>query len=67
MHFSLSEILIILLVALIVIKPAHLPDAAKKLGHWFNWLRTTHAKIKTEMAKPLDLFPTIEKKDDEGA
>lgn len=56
MHISFSEILLILIVALLVIKPAHLPDAARTLGRWFRWLRQTNEKIKTEMQKPLDLF-----------
>jgi len=56
MHISFSEILLILIVALLVIKPAHLPEAAKTLGRWFKWMRQTSDKIKKEIEKPLDLF-----------
>jgi Sec-independent protein translocase protein TatA len=47
MHFS--EILVILLVALLVIKPAHLPNAAFTLGKWLKWLRQTTATLKREL------------------
>lgn len=53
MHISFSEILVILLVALLVIKPEHLPDAAFALGRWIKWLRQTTAKIKNEITEPL--------------
>lgn len=56
MHISLSEILVILIVALLVIKPERLPEAARTLGRWIKWLRQTSQKIKQEMEKPLDLF-----------
>jgi sec-independent protein translocase protein TatB len=56
MHMSFSEIILILIVALLVIKPEKLPDAARTLGSWIKWLRTTNEKIKQEMEKPLDLF-----------
>jgi Tat protein translocase TatB subunit len=52
MHISFSEILVILLVALLVIKPEHLPDAAQTLGRWMKWLRTATHKIKQEMEEP---------------
>ena len=48
MHINLSEILVILLVALLVIKPEKLPDAAKKLGRWIKWMRNTANHIKDE-------------------
>ncbi len=50
---SFSEILVILLVALIVIKPEHLPEAAFTLGRWFKWLRQTIAALKRELEVPL--------------
>jgi len=52
MHISFSEIFVILLVALLVIKPEHLPDAAQTLGRWIKWLRAATAKIKHEMEEP---------------
>jgi Sec-independent protein translocase protein TatA len=36
---SLTEILIILLIALVVLGPERLPTAARKLGEWFRELR----------------------------
>jgi sec-independent protein translocase protein TatB len=56
MHISLSEILLIGIVALLVLKPAQLPVAARALGRWLKWLKQTNEKIKQEMEKPLDLF-----------
>jgi sec-independent protein translocase protein TatB len=56
MHINISEILVILLVALLVIKPEKLPQAARTLGKCFKWMRTTSEKIRLEMEKPLDLF-----------
>ncbi|EKD74378.1 MAG: hypothetical protein ACD_44C00475G0005 [uncultured bacterium] len=53
MHASLSEILLILLVALLVIKPEKLPDAAFTLGRWLKWFRQTIIKIKQEVEEPL--------------
>ncbi len=54
MHISLSEILVILLVALLVIKPERLPDAALTLGRWIKWFRMTAAKMKREIEEPLE-------------
>ena len=54
MHISFSEILLILLVALLVIKPEHLPDAAITLGRWLKWGRQTITKIKQEIEEPLE-------------
>lgn len=54
MHISFSEILLILLVALLVIKPEHLPDAAISLGRWLKWARQTITKIKQDIEEPLE-------------
>lgn len=51
MNISLSEILLILIVALLVIKPEHLPDFARKLGRWFSTIRQSILKIKNEFGK----------------
>lgn len=56
MHISFSEVLLVLIVALLVIKPQQLPQAARAVGRWFQWMRQTSAKIQREMEKPLDLF-----------
>lgn len=56
MHINFSEIMLVLIVALLVIKPDRLPETARALGRWFSWMRQTSQKIKQEMEKPLDLF-----------
>lgn len=52
MHFS--EILVILLVALLVIKPERLPDVAYKLGSFIKWARQKTATIKAELEAPVN-------------
>jgi sec-independent protein translocase protein TatB len=47
MHIPFSEILVILIVALLVIKPERLPEVALKLGRLVKWMRQSIAKIKT--------------------
>jgi sec-independent protein translocase protein TatB len=49
MHINISEILLVLLVALLVIKPEQLPDAAKRAGRWIKLVRQSIAKIKNEI------------------
>jgi len=52
MHISISELLVILLVALLVIKPEKLPSAAYTLGRWFKWGQQAIAQFKQEIEKP---------------
>ena len=49
MNFSLSEIIVILLIALLVIKPEQLPDVAFTLGKFAQTLRRMMNKVKDEM------------------
>ncbi len=49
MHMSLSEILLVLLVALLVLKPEQLPDVARTLGKWARVFKQSIDKIKQEM------------------
>lgn len=49
MNFSISEILVVLLIALIVVKPAQLPDVAHSLGKLIKSIRGVFAKVKDEM------------------
>lgn len=49
MSFSISEILVILLIALLVIKPEQLPEVAFSLGRFIQSLRDTVTKLKTEV------------------
>lgn len=53
MHISVSELLVILLVALLVIKPAHLPDAAKSLARAIRWIKGISDTLKKELDKTL--------------
>lgn len=49
MNFSISEIIVILLIALLVIKPDQLPDVAYTLGRFAQSIRNMFAKVKDEM------------------
>ncbi len=49
MNFSISEILVILVIALLVIKPEQLPDVAFTLGRFTQSIRRMFAKVKDEM------------------
>lgn len=60
MHISFSEILVILLVALLVLKPEQLPGAALKLGQWMRWFRRTSQQLKEEIEKPLQAITSMD-------
>lgn len=49
MNIHLSELFVVLIVALLVIKPEHLPKIALKMGRWVGWARQHFLKIKREM------------------
>ncbi|OGT37130.1 MAG: hypothetical protein A3F12_05380 [Gammaproteobacteria bacterium RIFCSPHIGHO2_12_FULL_38_14] len=49
MNFSISELLVIVLIALLVIKPDQLPDAAFTLGRLTKSIRRFFSKVKDEM------------------
>jgi len=49
MNFSISEIIVILLIALLVIKPEQLPDVAFTLGRFVQSIRQLFTKVKDEM------------------
>ena len=49
MSFSISEIIVILLIALLVIKPEQLPDVAFTLGRFAQSIQRLFAKVKNEM------------------
>lgn len=57
MNVSVSELLVVLLVALLVIKPDQLPEVAHALGKFTRMMRAMFAKIKNEMA---DVSKTVE-------
>lgn len=50
MTISISEIIVILLVALLVIKPEQLPDVAITLGRWVNAWRHLFVKAREEVS-----------------
>lgn len=54
MNVSISEIIVILLIALLVIKPEQLPDAALTLGRFAQSIRRLFAKVKKEMNGLID-------------
>lgn len=50
MNFSVSEVILILLIALIVIKPEQLPDVAFSLGRFAQTIRRMMGKMKSEVS-----------------
>lgn len=57
MNFSLSEIIVILLIALLVIKPEQLPDVAYTMGRFVRTMQRMFNKVKSEMndfIEPID-------------
>ncbi len=54
MNFSISEIAVILLVALLVIKPEQLPEVAFSLGKFAQSMRRLLTKVKAEMNGVID-------------
>ncbi len=49
MNFSVSEVILILLIALLVIKPEKLPDVAFSLGRFAQTIRRMLGKVKSEV------------------
>lgn|GEM_PF-2897959 len=49
MNISLSEILLVLIIALVVIKPERMPEVAFKLGKWAKQLRGGMNKLRREL------------------
>lgn len=54
MNFSFSEILVVLLIALLVVKPEQLPEVARTLGRLAKSVRSIYTKIKAEMDGLID-------------
>jgi Sec-independent protein translocase protein TatA len=53
-NISISELMLILLVALLVIKPAQLPEVARTVGRVVKFLQRLLNKVKREMIGLLD-------------
>lgn len=54
MNVSISELLVILLVALLVIKPEQLPEVAFALGRFAQSMRRLFTKVKGEVGGFVD-------------
>lgn len=61
MNVSMSEIVVILLIALLVIKPEQLPDVAYALGRFAAGLRRFFGKVKEE----INTFTAISEPDEQ--
>lgn len=64
MNASVSEIIVILLIALLVIKPEQLPDVAFTMGRFVQSLKRLFGKVKEEMNALIDSVDKPEKKRD---
>jgi sec-independent protein translocase protein TatB len=53
MDIHISEILLILLVALLVIKPERLPEVAFTLGRWIKRFQNVKTKMKNMIDQPM--------------
>ena len=62
MNVSISEIIVILLIALLVIKPEQLPDVAHTLGRFIQSIRHMFAKMKDEMKSFVDSVETSDER-----
>lgn len=60
MNFSISEIIVVLLVALLVIKPEQLPDVAFSIGRFIQSIRRVMGKVKDEMNGLLESTETVD-------
>lgn len=49
MNFSISEIMVILLIALLVIKPEQLPEVAHAFGQLTQAVRNFFSKVKADV------------------
>jgi len=68
MSISLGEILMILLVALLVIKPERLPEVASLLARWIRAAQRLISKIKHELDPlPAQYSYQEEKKKNDGS
>ena len=54
MSFSISEILLILVIAVLVVKPEQMPDVAFSLGRFISSVRRMFDKVKDEMSGIMD-------------
>lgn len=68
MGFSVSEVIVVLLVALLVIKPEQMPDVAFSLGRFASVIKRLLSKMKTELNEltnmPEKFLDQVEKTDE---
>lgn len=55
MSFSVSEILLVLVVAVLVVKPEQMPDVAFSIGRFVSSVRKMFDKVKDEMNGIVDV------------
>lgn len=58
MNVSISEIMLVLLIALLVVRPEQMPEVALTLGRLVKSIRRVFSKLKDEMG---DLIEPVEK------
>lgn len=54
MNISLSEIILILVIALLVIKPEQLPHAARNIGRFAKVIKNLFTQMKEQMNKLIE-------------
>lgn len=54
MQISFSEILLILFIAVLVIKPAHLPDTAIAISRWIKQAKKIINQLKQQIEYPFE-------------
>lgn len=62
MNISISELIVVLLIALLVIKPEQLPDVARAIARFVKSIRRITSKVKNEMNGLID---SVEQSNDE--
>lgn len=55
-NIGVFELGLFLIIALIVLGPEKLPEAARTLGKWYGWLKRTHARIQHDINQELDII-----------
>lgn len=61
MNVSISEIIVILLIALLVIQPKDMPALAYKIGYATRKIRSLFASFKKDMGDLIDIAPSDKK------
>lgn len=62
---SLWEIIVVVIVAVLIIRPHQLPSVARNLGRWLRYFKNLYASFSTEVNKQIQIESekdTLEKK-----